>query len=224
MLTNTNYDIIKEKKGQKNIIEDAKLYDLAVKIAQDHIFKTGSLDLLEAKIRENPNVLLIPIEIEGMQGTLEQLAIINLDCTIIIESRIEEGAIDRLRLLRLELLPDTMFQALEQTKYLVYKEDIRREEFIERIRNYQSSPLERFNPRPFDIGTELGRVGLPRFMETDAENEKIHLLRKKISALNIIKTSYIKIRGSLIEHFMNLIRKRVSNEKNCLPKKLLATT
>lgn len=107
--------------------DEIKTYQDAVAIARDHVLTAGPLDALETKVRANPSVLLprvrITQQISGIthtfEGTLEQLAIINLDNTIKSEDPIykdNEGMAERLRILRAELLPKTMSLALVQAQ------------------------------------------------------------------------------------------------------------
>ncbi len=99
---------------------EVKIYQDAVAIARDDVLPAGPLDALEAKVRANRRVLLprirITQQISGVdhtfEGTLEQLAIINLDNTI----KSNEGMAERLRTLRAELLPETMPLALVQAR------------------------------------------------------------------------------------------------------------
>lgn len=95
----------------------------------------GPLDMLETIIKNKPQVLLEKFKVDGMEGTLLQLAIIGLDLTI----GGDEGMTERLMMLHEKLLPDTQPEALKQARFASPLED--KEMKIER----ESKNLEALN-------------------------------------------------------------------------------
>ncbi|MHB1946698.1 MAG: hypothetical protein ACYCQI_01115 [Gammaproteobacteria bacterium] len=113
-----------------------EVYQKAIAIAINYVCTGAPLDLLEAEIRKDPRVLLPILEIDGMKGTLEQLAIIGLDYTLNkFSGAQEEGLFERLKNLRKELLLGTIPEALQQYQQASPLADKKEKNLIENIAN-----------------------------------------------------------------------------------------
>lgn len=101
----------------------------AFAIARDYILPAGWLDILETIISENPSVLLHTIEINGIKGTLYQIAIMRGDLSIKSQDGIElvEGMAERLKKLMIKYLPEGEQKAECQAKSVLAFEDKKEE-------------------------------------------------------------------------------------------------
>ncbi|MHB1947923.1 MAG: hypothetical protein ACYCQI_07410 [Gammaproteobacteria bacterium] len=82
----------------------SELQKMTAEIARKYVLNgaKGALDELEKEVKEDSRVLQVPVKINGVKGTLEQIALIRLDCTF----NESEGMTERLIKLRKKLLPD----------------------------------------------------------------------------------------------------------------------
>lgn len=88
------------------------VYQQTIAVALNFVLPACPLDELEAEIRKNPNVLLPTIEIDGMKGTLLELAIMRLDQTIKMKEGVDEGMAERLMRLQTEFFPESKQEVL----------------------------------------------------------------------------------------------------------------
>ncbi len=101
-----------------------RIYQKAMIIARDYVLPAAPLDLLEAAVEKTPAVLLPTLRINGMKGTLHELAIIGLDVTIrSVRGLEDEGMADRLLRLRQKFLPETMAEAFTQAQHAAFIEE-----------------------------------------------------------------------------------------------------
>lgn len=140
--------------------DEINVYQQAFAIARDHVLTAGPLDTLEAKVIKNPKVLLpqikITIQLDGddytFQGTLEQIAMQNLDHTYTSEDPnvpvTDEGMAERLRDLRKRLLPDTLPLALNQAQLALshVDEDEKAREAKNAVLNAAFDAIKKNNP------------------------------------------------------------------------------